>query len=104
MAYPSGFFGCPETPPPPAKNVFLNHGVDTILSQTFTSHLNLRNLEREKPDTNSGYATVERMTLLKVIYYSDMQVTETYERPMIAIGRHKCVAVALTIVPELTSN
>ena len=39
-----GFFGCPETPPPPAK-FFFNQAVDAILAPTFTSHLNLRVLE-----------------------------------------------------------
>ena len=62
VAYPGGLYGCPE--PPPAK-IFLNQGVDTILAPTFISHLNLRNLEEKKPETNSGYATELRYTNLK---------------------------------------
>ena len=44
--------------PPPHVHDFVKSGGDTLLAPTFTSHLNLRLLERKKnPDTDSGYAT-----------------------------------------------
>ena len=55
VAYPGGFSGCPETPPP-ATMFFLFRGVTPLLAPTLTSHLHLRLLETPL-DTNSGYAT-----------------------------------------------
>ena len=55
VAYPGGFSGCPETPPP-AMIFFLIRGFTSLHAPTFTSHLNLRHLETPL-ETNSGYAT-----------------------------------------------
>ena len=54
VAYPGGFSGCPETPPP--AMIFLIRGFTSLHARTFTSHLNLRLLETPL-ETNSGYAT-----------------------------------------------
>ncbi len=55
VAYPGGFSGCPE-PPPPGHDFFLIRGFTSLHAPTFTSHLNLRLLETPL-ETNSGYAT-----------------------------------------------
>ena len=55
VAYPGGFSGCPETPPP-GHDFFLIRGFTYLHAPTFTSHLNLRLLETPL-ETNSGYAT-----------------------------------------------
>ena len=57
VAYPGGFSGCPETPPPPGHDFFYIRGFTSLHAPTFTSHLNLRLLETPL-ETNSGYATV----------------------------------------------
>ena len=44
VAYPGGFYGCPETPPP-AMIFFIIRWVTPLLTPTFTSHFNLRLLE-----------------------------------------------------------
>ena len=36
VAYPGGFYGCPETPP--SHDFCLNQGVTPLLIPTFTSH------------------------------------------------------------------
>ena len=54
VAYPGGFSGCQE-PPPPAK-IFLIREVTPLLAPTLTSHLHLRRSETPL-ETNSGYAT-----------------------------------------------
>ena len=56
VAYPGGFSGCPETPPPPGHDFFLIRGFTSLHAPTFTSHLNLRLLETPL-ENNSGYAT-----------------------------------------------
>ena len=55
VAYPGGFSGCLETPPP-GHDFFSIRGFTSLHAPTFTSHLNLRLLETPL-ETNSGYAT-----------------------------------------------
>ena len=56
VAYPGGFSGCPEIPPP-APRFFSKSGGETV---TDTNHLNLRLLETP-PDATSGYATFHEL-------------------------------------------
>ena len=90
VAYPGGFSGCLETPPP-RPWFFLNQGVTPLLAPTLTCHLHLR-LSETPLQTNSGYATEPDQTR------HQSQVEDHFKQTETPSGNTICFYISKTLI------